>query len=166
MSVHGDGSGPRGPERSDTPVEQLGDLLCRALRALAKAGDVETANQLAARGWWVTRDAAPALAAHLNGVMHYFATLPAPTAASPDKEHTMPASQLDVRSEPPARRHQLIFFAYDGLAPGEAFTLVNDHDPKPLYYQFAAEYPDRFTWDYLESGPDVWKVRIGRPEAA
>jgi len=45
-------------------------------------------------------------------------------------------------------------------------VLVNDHDPKPLYYQFAAEYPDRFTWDYLEAGPEVWKVRIGRPDAA
>ncbi|MEZ5160013.1 MAG: DUF2249 domain-containing protein [Marmoricola sp.] len=41
--------------------------------------------------------------------------------------------------------------------------MVNDHDPKPLWYQFSAEYPDRFTWDYLESGPDVWRVRIGRP---
>ena len=48
----------------------------------------------------------------------------------------------------------------------DAFVLVNDHDPKPLYYQFAAEYPDAFTWDYLETGPEVWQVRIGRPAAA
>ena len=77
----------------------------------------------------------------------------------------MPTAQLDVRSDPPARRHELIFVTYGGLAPGEAFVLINDHDPKPLYYQLAAEHPDQFTWDYLESGPEVWKVRIGRPEA-
>ena len=74
--------------------------------------------------------------------------------------------QLDVRSEPPARRHDLILSTYADLGPGDGFVLVNDHDPKPLYYQFAAEYPDRFTWDYVETGPEVWKVRIGRPNAA
>ena len=40
--------------------------------------------------------------------------------------------------------------------------LVNDHDPKPLYYQFAAEHEGEFSWGYLEEGPDVWRVRIGR----
>jgi uncharacterized protein (DUF2249 family) len=72
---------------------------------------------------------------------------------------------LDVRSEVPARRHDLIFETYTGLTPGTAFVLVNDHDPKPLYYQFAAEHADHFTWDYLEQGPEVWRVRIGRPVA-
>ncbi|MCB1274104.1 MAG: DUF2249 domain-containing protein [Leucobacter sp.] len=69
---------------------------------------------------------------------------------------------LDVREEPPARRHQLIFEAYDALDSGSAFILVNDHDPKPLYYQFDAEHNGQFTWDYLEEGPEVWQVRIGR----
>ena len=40
--------------------------------------------------------------------------------------------------------------------------MVNDHDPKPLYYQFAAEHKGEFTWDYLEQGPAVWRVRIGK----
>ncbi len=72
---------------------------------------------------------------------------------------------LDVRSEPPARRHTLIFENYAALAPGSAFELVNDHDPKPLYYQFEAEHTGQFSWDYLEQGPEVWRVRIGRPAA-
>ena len=71
---------------------------------------------------------------------------------------------LDVRTEPPARRHTLIFETYHALDPGSAFELVNDHDPKPLYYQFDAEHKDQFTWDYLEEGPEVWRVRIGRPD--
>jgi uncharacterized protein (DUF2249 family) len=70
---------------------------------------------------------------------------------------------LDVRNEPPARRHELIFDTYHALGSGESFVLVNDHDPKPLWYQFEAEYKDAFGWDYLEQGPDVWRVRIGRP---
>lgn len=71
--------------------------------------------------------------------------------------------ELDVRSEPPARRHQLIFETHEALAAGEGFVLVNDHDPKPLRYQFEAEHAGRFTWEYLEEGPEVWRVRIGRP---
>lgn len=72
---------------------------------------------------------------------------------------------LDVRSEPPARRHTLIFDTYHQLAPAAGFVLVNDHDPKPLWYQFEAEHAGEFTWDYLEQGPAVWRVRIGRPAA-
>jgi uncharacterized protein (DUF2249 family) len=72
---------------------------------------------------------------------------------------------LDVRSEPPARRHELIFDTYNALAGGEGFVLVNDHDPKPLWYQFEAEHKGAYSWDYLEQGPEVWRVRIGRPGA-
>ena len=75
----------------------------------------------------------------------------------------MPDAQLDVRTEPPARRHELIFDTYGQLTAGGGFELVNDHDPKPLYYQFEAEHPGQFTWEYLEQGPEVWRVRIGRP---
>jgi len=70
--------------------------------------------------------------------------------------------QLDVRAEVPARRHELIFETYHALGAGDSFVLVNDHDPKPLYYQFAAEYPGAFSWEYLEQGPQTWRVRIGR----
>ncbi|TDE36448.1 DUF2249 domain-containing protein [Actinomadura sp. 6K520] len=71
--------------------------------------------------------------------------------------------ELDVRTLVPAQRHEQIFAAFGALPPGTAFVLVNDHDPKPLYYQFAAEHPGEFTWDYEEAGPEVWRVRIGRP---
>lgn len=40
--------------------------------------------------------------------------------------------------------------------------LVNDHDPKPLYYQFQAELGPIFDWDHIESGPEVWRVIIAR----
>ncbi|HEY9390220.1 MAG TPA: DUF2249 domain-containing protein [Mycobacteriales bacterium] len=70
---------------------------------------------------------------------------------------------LDVRNEVPARRHELIFENYHALESGNGFVLVNDHDPKPLYYQFEAEHKGQFEWQYLEQGPQVWRVRIGRP---
>jgi uncharacterized protein (DUF2249 family) len=69
---------------------------------------------------------------------------------------------IDVRSLVPMQRHAKIFELTDGLAAGASFVLVNDHDPKPLYYQLQAEHPDQFSWTYLERGPEVWKVRIGK----
>ena len=69
---------------------------------------------------------------------------------------------LDIRSIHPAKRHPLIFDKFDNLSQGESFILVNDHDPKPLYYQFQAERTGTFGWDYIESGPDTWRVQISR----
>ena len=72
---------------------------------------------------------------------------------------------LDVRRIEPAKRHTTIFRLFDDLHPGQGFELVNDHDPKPLYYQFSAEHAGQFEWTYLEQGPEVWRVRIGRPQS-
>lgn len=75
--------------------------------------------------------------------------------------------EIDVRSLVPAQRHAKIFELVGRLAPGGSFVLINDHDPKPLYYQLEAEHPKQFSWMYLESGPKVWRVEIGkRPKPA
>ena len=73
---------------------------------------------------------------------------------------------LDVRDIIPMMRHRMIFQLFDGLELGAAFVLVNDHDPKPLYYQFLHERPDEFSWDYQEEGPVEWRVRIGKVAAS
>jgi uncharacterized protein (DUF2249 family) len=70
--------------------------------------------------------------------------------------------KLDVRELIPRERHPLIFAKFDALESGAGFELINDHDPKPLYYQMAAERPGQLDWEYLEEGPEVWRVRIGR----
>ena len=73
---------------------------------------------------------------------------------------------VDVRTIAPRERHPLIFSTFRGLQPGQAMELVNDHDPRPLYYQFAAEIPGAFSWEYLEQGPETWRVAITRTAAA
>lgn len=74
----------------------------------------------------------------------------------------MSEKTVDVRQTPPPQRHPLIFETFEQLAPGESFILFNDHDPKPLYYQFKFERDGQFTWDYLQAGPETWQVRIGK----
>ncbi len=50
----------------------------------------------------------------------------------------------------PPQRHSLIFDTYGKLNGGEGFILINDHNPKPLYYQFQAERPSEVSWEYIE----------------
>lgn len=69
---------------------------------------------------------------------------------------------LDVRTIPPVNRHPLIFQTFEALKPGQAFVLVNDHDPKPLYYQFKFERDGEFSWEYQTAGPQIWQVRVGK----
>jgi uncharacterized protein (DUF2249 family) len=70
--------------------------------------------------------------------------------------------ELDVREVAPRVRHPLIFSTFDGLESDQSFVLINDHDPKPLFYQFQAERDGQFRWEYLATGPDEWQVRITR----
>ena len=79
---------------------------------------------------------------------------------------TLPEHLIDVRPMPPRERHPKIFGTWAELASGESILLVNDHDPVPLYYQFAAEYTGTFRWEYLEQGPDVFRVRISKGDFA
>lgn len=75
------------------------------------------------------------------------------------------ARTLDVRVIPPREKHPTIFQTFDALKPGEAFILLNDHDPRPLRYQFEAEHAGKFGWEYLEQGPAVWRVQISKASA-
>jgi regulator of cell morphogenesis and NO signaling len=67
---------------------------------------------------------------------------------------------LNVTLIEPRLKHPTIFKHFDFLAEGEAFQILNDHDPKPLYYQLLGERGNIFTWSYLEQGPQWWKVQI------
>jgi uncharacterized protein (DUF2249 family) len=70
--------------------------------------------------------------------------------------------ELDIREVPRPQRHPLIFAKFDALANGESFQLVNDHDPIPLNRQFESTRPGEASWDYLERGPSLFRIRIKR----
>jgi uncharacterized protein (DUF2249 family) len=73
-----------------------------------------------------------------------------------------PTLELDVRSLIPRERHERIFAELARLAHGGRLRLINDHDPKPLYYQLQAEQPAAFDWEAEEMGPERWVVAITR----
>ncbi len=48
---------------------------------------------------------------------------------------------------PPRESHEKIFMTWK-LGLGETLKIINDHDPKPLHYQFEAEMPETYEWKY------------------
>lgn len=80
-------------------------------------------------------------------------------------EQTDRPTVIDVRRIARGGRHPRVFARYARLAPGEAFILVHSHDPKPLRREFEAIHAGAFSWDYLQAGPEEWRVRIGRVTA-
>lgn len=73
---------------------------------------------------------------------------------------------FNVQEIPCRQKHALIFERWAALPVGAHFVLVNDHDPVPLYYQFAAQFPGAFEWTYLVAGPDEFHVKITRLAAS
>lgn len=74
------------------------------------------------------------------------------------------AERLNATEIPMQIKHATIFEHFDALDEGEGFILENDHDPKPLYYQLIATRGEIFDWEYLENGPDWWRIRITKKD--
>lgn len=69
--------------------------------------------------------------------------------------------KIDVRVIPLSERHpRKIFDIWDGLNAGETLQIINDHDPKPLYYQFEIDYKGCYKWEYIAQGPKDWIINI------
>lgn len=61
----------------------------------------------------------------------------------------------------PRHRFDTIMAAYGALGAGEALELHLDHEPECLYYTLlATRGDDAFDMEYLEAGPEVWRVRV------
>ena len=74
---------------------------------------------------------------------------------------------LDVRHVEPRDRYERIMATYESLEVGANMELVVDHDPQCMYYTLLATRGEQaFTFTYVESGPETWRVLVGRRTAA
>lgn len=60
----------------------------------------------------------------------------------------------------PRVKHETILNTFRDLEDGKTMIIVNDHDPKPLYFQMSNMFSDPFTWEYAQEGPETWEVRV------
>lgn len=70
--------------------------------------------------------------------------------------------ELDARSIPHAIRHATILGALETVEPGGGLALTAPHDPLPMLDQVAVRWPGRFSVDYLERGPERWRLALVR----
>lgn len=70
--------------------------------------------------------------------------------------------ELDARTIPHAIRHATIFGALDGVRAGSGMVLVAPHDPLPLLAQLEQRAPGAFDVDYLQRGPEAWRLSLVR----
>lgn len=57
-------------------------------------------------------------------------------------------------------RKPVILRKFDSLKSGESMVIANEHNPYILFYQLLEDRGNIFTWEYLEKGPEKWRVRI------
>ncbi|WP_029135359.1 DUF2249 domain-containing protein [Nakamurella lactea] len=74
--------------------------------------------------------------------------------------------ELDVQTIPHAIRHATIFGALDAVREGGGLIIAANHDPVPLLGQLQQRSPGAFQIDYLERGPQTWKIQFVRATTA
>jgi regulator of cell morphogenesis and NO signaling len=74
--------------------------------------------------------------------------------------------ELDVTQLAPRDKHPTIHQRLAQLLDGETLRIYNDHDPRPLKFEIEADFPGVYSWNYVDKGPDVWRVDIGKRPAA
>lgn len=67
---------------------------------------------------------------------------------------------LDVREIPHSIRHATVFGAFDAVPAGGTLVLVAHHDPLPLLSQLRDRTGGGLAVDYVERGPDTWRLRL------
>lgn len=55
---------------------------------------------------------------------------------------------------------------FEGLSGGASFELADDHDPVSLREHFYALALENFEWQYLEQGPQIWRIQISKKPTA
>lgn len=80
--------------------------------------------------------------------------------------HDDAVPELDVQTIPHAIRHAAIFGAIEALQPGGALIISATHDPVPLLTQLRERRADDYRTEYLDEGPERWRILIRDTGAA
>jgi uncharacterized protein (DUF2249 family)/iron-sulfur cluster repair protein YtfE (RIC family) len=70
--------------------------------------------------------------------------------------------ELDARAVPHAIRHATIFGALEAVPSGGGLVLVAPHDPLPLLTQVQERFSGAFEVEYLQRGPEDWRLLFSR----
>lgn len=58
--------------------------------------------------------------------------------------------------------NDVVLSHFDSLPVGEKMILINDSNPSHVFNELEEKRFGKFEWDYIEEGPDVWKVSLAK----
>lgn len=67
---------------------------------------------------------------------------------------------IEAQKIPATTRHAFIIESFDNLEGGDSLVIINNHDPVPLLRFFQNSRTDLFEEEYLEKGPEVWRLKL------
>ncbi len=70
--------------------------------------------------------------------------------------------ELEVTSLPKIIRHGAVIGGLTSMKSGQRLILVAPHDPRPLLTQLSRVAPDAFGIEYLQEGPQDWRIEVTR----
>ncbi|NLV88486.1 MAG: DUF2249 domain-containing protein [Tissierellia bacterium] len=70
--------------------------------------------------------------------------------------------QIDTSGYEMQDRTNVVLRSFDQLPVGEKMILINDTDPSHLFNELNEKRFGKFEWEYIEEGPDVWKVSLAK----
>lgn len=143
----------------ETHVAKENDLLLPAMLAAHDTSVAQLLTEMHEILDGQAADAAAASGSHSPDEMPAEATH-AHTCACHEEAAAVP--ELDARTIPHAIRHATIFGALEAIAPAAELILVAPHDPLPLLDQIEQRWPSRFAVEYLQRGPEDWRLLLSR----
>lgn len=72
------------------------------------------------------------------------------------------SEELDLFQGPWPQLPPIVFDRFDALKQGESFVLTSDHNPVLLTKELDNARPEQAVWEYLDRGPDRYRIRIRR----
>lgn len=74
----------------------------------------------------------------------------------------MTETNLNFESFEPRVQQAIVFSLFEGLRDGEFFNIQNSSDPVSLYNELTTLKIPSMKWEYLEKGPETWRIRVSK----
>jgi uncharacterized protein (DUF2249 family) len=71
-------------------------------------------------------------------------------------------NEFDLRGRSSVQMQRTVIQLACELRVGMCFVFLSDHDPDSINSQLQLLYRHQFFWNYLQKGPLLWSVQIGR----
>ncbi len=76
--------------------------------------------------------------------------------------HRQYSAVLDLRVHDPRERLPLLEMTLSVLQPGEDVLLIAGTEPQRLLDHLQSHYSERFDWEAVQWGPELWQLRLVR----